>query len=178
HTLSRGVTGGEGALLQRTVGLRCAASPLYETDIRKVSETPVVLQAVAGKSAVRDGEGAEVRLHVDRAGVGAVEQGHEAERGRSVLAQLAEQVVLDDAGVDDVLEHVDVPAPDVGEAEEVDLQRVRGAVPFGVADDVDEAIADVAGDGPEQIGQEDRPAFEDAEEEDLRVAGIAANVGG
>lgn len=139
--------------------------------------TALVLESVPCEDPLADGEHLKVRGHVGGAGVGAVEQRDEPERGGPVQAELAEEIVLDHTRGDHVLEHVDVAAADVGVAEEVDLQRVGGGVVGHVADDVDEAVADVAGNGPQQIGQEAGGAFEDAEEEDLGVAGIVANGG-
>src|SRR5215212_3646414 len=92
-------------------------------------------------------------------------------------AELAEEVILDDAGGHDIFEDVDVALADVGVAEEIDLQRVGGGVVRNVADDVDEAIADVAGDGAQEVAEEAGGAFEDAEEEDLLLAGVGADRG-
>ena len=45
-----------------------------------------------------------------------------------------------------------------------------------IADDIDVAVTDVAGDGAHQVGEEERRPLEDAEEEDFGLAGILADL--
>ncbi len=170
HVHYRGwVTSGEGGLLQpgpvpdsANEGQICKPSPMF--------------QSVTGVGAFVDGEDAEIGGHVDGADVGPVEECDEAQGGRGVGAELGEEVILDDAGVDDVLEHVDVAVADVGEAEEVDLERVGDLVVPGVAHDVDESVTDVPRQGTKEIGEEKRRSLQDAEQKDLGVAGVFADL--
>ena len=90
------------------------------------------LQAVAGEGALLELEGAEIGLQIDGAQVGAVDQGDELERRRLLLPQLGQQVVLDDAGGDDVLDEVDVLSGDVDVVEKIDLDGVAGQRVGGV----------------------------------------------
>src|SRR5436305_722896 len=149
---------------------------LYAADVGKVAQPPVDLESVADERAVavRAFEGAVVGFQVDGSQVGAVDQGHQPQRRRRVQPELRQQVVLDDAGGDDVLDDVDVPAGDVDVADVVDLDGGGGLGVGEVAHDVDESVADVAVDGAKQIGEKNRGAFEDAEEENVSAFGIAA----
>src|SRR5688572_28375318 len=144
----------------------------HPPDPRQIRISPLVLEAVAGVDAVGDGEAVKMSGDIRGAGVGAVEQGDEPERGRRVHAQLAEKVILDHAGRHDIFEDVDVPLANVGVTEEVDLDGVGDLVVTCVADHVDEAITDVTRDGSQQVAEEAGGAFEDSEEKDLRVTGI------
>src|SRR5436853_5403112 len=64
---------------------------------------------------------------------------------------------------------------DLGVTDEIDLQRGGGVGIGDVTDDVDVAVADFAGDGADQIGEETAGSFEDAEEEDLAWTAIGAD---
>lgn len=89
-----------------------------------------------------------------------------------MLAELRQEVVLDHAGGDDVLEDEDVAAGDFGVADEIDLEGGGGVGVGDVADDVDVAVRDVTRDGAQKIAEETARAFEDAEEKDFAGTGV------
>src|SRR5216110_158075 len=150
----------------------------YACQIGKVCVQPFQLQSVADERPFLDLERVKVGGEVDGAEVRAVDERDELERGRPLLSQLGEQIVLDDAGGDDVLDQIDILAADVDVVEEVDLDGVAGQGVGGVADDVDEAVAGVAGDGAQQVAEEAGRPFEHAQEEDRGGAGVLADLGG
>jgi len=133
-------------------------------------------EAVADKRAFRDLERTIIGVDLDRPQVGPVQQGDEMDRGRLVEPELLEQVVLDHARRHDVLQHVHVAALDLDVADEIDLERGGGPGVVDVAHDVDEAVVHFARDGAHQIRQKDRSPLQDAEEEDLALAGVFADL--
>src|SRR3954464_1516727 len=99
-----------------------AARPRPLTNEREDMEYSVTafdLQSVADVRALGAVECDEIDGQIDRAGVRPVDERDELERGRILLAELRQQVRLDHAGADDVLDDVDIAAADVDPAEEV-----------------------------------------------------------
>src|SRR5947209_4377770 len=94
-----------------------------EREVGKVSVPPFDLQSIPDVRALGAFECDEINREVDRARVAAVDERDELEAGGILLAQLSQEVGLDHAGADDVLDHVDIAAADVDPAQEVDLHR-------------------------------------------------------
>src|SRR3954453_11688162 len=124
----------------------------YEREVRKVSVPPFDLQSVPDVRALGAVECDEIDGQVDRAGVRPVDECDELERGRILLAELGQEVRLDHAGADHVFDDVDIAAADIDPAQEVDLHRRIDLRVRDVADDVDEAVAGLARNAPQQIG--------------------------
>ena len=104
-----------------------------------------------------------------------VHQRDEFQLRRIFLPQLLQQIRFDHTRRNDIFQKIDMLAGDVGPVQIVDLHRARRLGVGHLANDVDESVTDVAGNRAHQIREEERRAFEDAEEEDLCFTGVFAD---
>src|SRR5258707_1924667 len=96
----------------------------HAADVGEVAELAVLFQPVADENAVAGLEGAKVGFELDRAQIGTVEQRDQLQCCGLVLTKLGQKIRLDDAGRDDVLQHVDVLARQIDPIQKVDLHGV------------------------------------------------------
>src|SRR5438309_3201654 len=135
-----------------------------------------VVEAVADDELVGDREPDVVDRDVDEAPGGLVEQGADPERLRVLAAQVADQVIERQAGIDDVFHDQDVLAFDRrGEVlQDPDQARgLRGAPT--VRAHLHEVDPDGHRDGPHEIGHERQRALEDGHERQPPVAVVRAD---
>lgn len=147
-------------------------------DEREIPVAAALFQPVSRVDTVFDREERVIAGQIGSSRVRAVEECDELDGVRLVGAQLAEKIVLDYAGGDDILQHVNLPGADVGEAEKVDFDGVGCLIVDDVADDLDEPVADISRNYAKKIGQQQRRTLQNSEKEDFGGAGILSNVAG
>src|SRR5437762_13665043 len=76
------------------------------SEVRKVSVLPVNLESVADVRALGSLEGDKIDGEVDGPSFGTIDEGDELEAGGVRLAELGQEVGLEDAGGADVLHHL------------------------------------------------------------------------
>ena len=139
-----------------------------------VRQPPVVLGVVEAVSddeplprRLLQREGGPVDLHVDLALARLVDQGATLQAPRPALADVVEQEVQRDPGVDDVVEQQDVPVlvGDLRRVDDVGPRRARR--PFAQRRDAQEVAGHVQGDGAHEVGHEDHAALHEADDADL-----------
>src|SRR5205085_11351525 len=135
------------------------------------------LEAVADEDAAMIGlERAIIDIQLDGAQLRTVDERDQLQLRGILLAQLLEQVALDHASGDDVLQEIDVLSPDVRPVQVVDLHR---AGDFGVGhfpDDIDVAIADFAWNRAHQVGEKERRPLQHAQQKYFGFSRVLADV--
>jgi len=136
-----------------------------EADVVHIAVVLGIVHAVANDELVGDAEGDIVGLDGDKAACGFVEAGGDLERGWLVLEHEAAQIAEGQAGVEDVLDDDDVLAFD-GVIDVLDeLDGSRGDAGAAIAGDGDEVEGGVDRDGTREVGEEDRRALEDTDQD-------------
>ena len=137
-----------------------------EADVFHVAVALGEVHAVADDELVRNLEANVVGFDRDEAALGFVEAGGDLERGGFVLEHQAAQVAQGETGVEDVFDDDDVLALD-GVVDVLDeLDGARGDAGAAIAGDGDEVEGGVDGNGAGEVGEEDRRAFEYADQDD------------
>src|SRR3954454_11344572 len=145
-------------------------------DVREVAVALGVVEAVADREAVRDLEAGEPQREVDLAPRRLGEQRADLERRRVAGAEVAQQVLQREAGVDDVLDDQDVAALDRRVEVLEDPNDPAGVRLRAVAGDRHEVDLDRDLDLAHQVAEEEHGALEHPDEQQVAVLVVARDL--